>query len=94
MLQTVYLEGGKKGLEDFSELGEKIKSLKNAKNILHEEYTQTDFHKKKEENPDDMIPADPEDKEIYKLLTAIQQIDGFIKKYQDMQFELLKEQEK
>ena len=81
-------------MEEFGEIGEKIKTLKNAKNILHEEYTQTDFHKKKEENPQDMTPVDPEDKEIYKLLTAIQQIDSFIKKYQDKQFEILKEQEK
>ena len=33
------------------------------------------------------------DEEIYKLLTAIQQLDFYVKKLQDEQFELLKKQE-
>ena len=51
-------------------------------------------HKKKEAHPQSTVPPLPEDEEIYKLLTAIQQLDFYIKKFQDEQFELLKEQEK
>jgi hypothetical protein len=80
-------------MEKFNELGEKIKVLKDAREILHEEYTQSDFHKKKEAHPHDLIPPSPKDEEIYKLLTAIQQLDLFIKKLQDEQYQFLKENE-
>jgi len=79
-------------MEKISELTEKIKTLKNAREILQNEYKQSEFHKKKEASPQDIVPPSPEDKEIYKLLTAIQQLDFFIKKLQDQQFEMLKKE--
>ena len=80
-------------MEKFSELNEKIKILKDAREILQNEYKKSEFHKKKEANPQDIVPPSPEDGEIYKLLTAIQQLDFYIKKLQDKQFKLLKENE-
>ncbi len=80
-------------MEKFSELNEKIKTLKDAREILQNEYQKSEFHKKKEANPQDIVPPSPEDGEIYKLLTAIQQLDFYIKKLQDKQFKLLKENE-
>jgi len=80
-------------MEKFSELNEKIKILKDAREILQNEYKKSEFHKKKEANPQDIVPPSPEDGEIYKLLTAIQQLDVYIKKLQDKQFKLLKENE-
>jgi hypothetical protein len=80
-------------MEKFSELGEKIKNLKKAREILHNEYTQSEFHKKKEANPQDIVPPSPKDEEIYKLLTAIQQLDFYIKKLQDEQYHILKQNE-
>ena len=77
-------------MNNLNELIEKIKTLKTARDILHQEYSQTEFHKKKEEHPNSTVPATPEDEEIYKLLTAIQQIEFYIKKLQDEQFELIK----
>lgn len=76
-----------------TELNNKIKILKNAREILHEEYTKSDFHKKREAQPQESVPPSPEDKEILKLLTAIHQIDIHIKKLQDEQFLLLKKNE-
>jgi len=81
-------------MTEFSELNKKIKTLKTAREILNDEYSQTEFHKKKEENPHTTVPASPEDENIYKLLTAIQQLDHYVKKFQDEQFTLLKKQEK
>lgn len=80
-------------MDDFKQLDEKIKALKQARDILQEEYSETDFHKKKESNPHSTVPPSPEDKEIYQLLTAIRQLESFVKKYQDEQFEVLKKQE-
>ena len=79
--------------ETLTEINEKIKILKNARDILYAEYQKTDFHKKKEEHPHETIPATPEDEEIYKLLSAIHQIDFYIKKFQDEQFLLIKDQD-
>jgi hypothetical protein len=79
--------------ETLSEISDKIKTLKKAYDILNNEYTKTDFHKKKEENPDSTVPPIPEDEEIYKLLTAISQLDHYIKKFQDEQFILIKNQD-
>ena len=79
--------------ETLADITEKIKILKSAREILNNEYIQTDFHKKREENPETTVPTTPEDEEIYKLLTAIQQIDFYIKKFQDEQFLLIKEQD-
>ena len=81
-------------MTNISQIGEKIKTLKTAREILHDEYSQSEFHKKKEASPDDTVPSSPEDEEIFKLLTAIQQLDFHVKKLQDEQFELLKEQDK
>ena len=80
-------------MEKFTELGEKIKALKYARDILQNEYTQSEFHKKKEASPQDIVPHSPKDEEIYKLLTAIQQLDLYIKKLQDEQFQMLQENE-
>jgi hypothetical protein len=80
-------------MEKFSELNEKIKTLKDAREILQNEYKKSEFHKKKEANPQDLVPPSPEDGEIYKLLTAIQQLDVYIKKLQDKQFKILRENE-
>ncbi len=81
-------------MTEFGELGGKIKTLKTARGILNEEYSQSEFHKKKEANPHSTVPPSPEDENIYKLLTAIQQLDHYVKKFQDEQFTLLKKQEK
>jgi hypothetical protein len=75
---------------ELNEITEKIKSLVAARDILQDEYTKSEFHRKKEENPDTTVPSEPEDKEIYKLLTAIQQLELFIKKFQDIQLDLIK----
>jgi hypothetical protein len=77
-------------MEKFNELTEKIKTLKTAKDILQNEYKKSEFHKKKEANPHDIVPPSPEDEEIFKLLTAIQQIDIYIKKFHNEQLKILK----
>lgn len=76
-----------------NEITDQIKILKNARDILKEQYSETDYHKMKERHPHSAVPSSPEDEEIYKLLTAIQQLDWYVKKLQDKQFELLKKQE-
>lgn len=80
-------------MNELNEISSKIKSLKTAREILQNEYEKTDFHKRKEASPDDTVPFSPEDEEIYKLLNAIHQLDLFVKKLQDEQFELLKKQD-
>jgi len=80
-------------MDELSKLSEKIKTLKEARNILHEEYIQSEFHKKKEAHPHETMPSSPEDEEIYKLLNTIHQIDNYIKKLQDEQFQILKQNE-
>ncbi len=77
-------------MEELNEVSEKIKTLKVARDILHQEYTQSEFHRKKEEHSHSTVPPSPEDKEIYKLLTAIQQLEVYVKKFQNEQFALLK----
>jgi len=42
-------------MNKLAEITEKIKILKDAREILHTEYTQSDFHKKKEANPQEMV---------------------------------------
>jgi len=79
-------------MEKINELMEKIKTLKQAREILQNEYRQSEFHKKKEASSQDLVPPSPGDKEIYKLLVAIQQLDFYIKKLQDEQFEELKKE--
>lgn len=76
-----------------SEVTGQIKTLKDAKDILKEQYTKSEFHKKKEKHSHSAVPPSPEDEEIYKLLNAIQQLERYVKELQDEQFELLKEQE-
>jgi hypothetical protein len=80
-------------MEKINELTEKIKTLKQAREILQNEYRQSEFHKKKEASSQDLVPPSPGDKEIYKLLVAIQQLEFYIKKLQDEQFKILKENE-
>ena len=76
-----------------AEVNEKIKILKTARDILKEEYSNSEFHKKKEAHPQSIVPPSPKDEEIYRLLTAINQLDHYVKKFQDKQFELLKKEE-
>ncbi|RLF27014.1 MAG: hypothetical protein DRN05_06215 [Thermoplasmata archaeon] len=76
-----------------NEITEQIKILKHARDILKEKYSESEFHKKKERHPHSVIPPSPEDEDIYKLLTAIQQLDLHVRKLQEEQFELLKKQE-
>ncbi|MFH1101053.1 MAG: hypothetical protein V1726_03345 [Methanobacteriota archaeon] len=76
-----------------NEVTEQIKVLKEARDILKEYYAESDFHKQKETHPHEVGPSSPHDEEIYKLLTAIQQLDYFLKKLQDEQFLLLKKHE-
>jgi len=80
-------------MDRLTEITEQIKVLKNARDILKGKYSETNFHKKKETHPHSPVPPSPEDEEIIKLLTAIQQLDQFVKKLQEEQFELLKKQE-
>jgi len=80
-------------MNKLNEVTEKIKTLKIARDILHQEYTGSEFHKKKEAHPQSTVPPLPEDEEIYKLLTAIQQLELYVKKLQNEQFALLKKQE-
>lgn len=80
-------------MKHFTKLTEKIKILKDAREILRTEYESSDFHKKKEASPHESVPSSPEDEEIFKLLTAIQQINIHIKRFQDEQFKMLKEKE-
>ena len=80
-------------MEELSNLGKEIKTLKKARDILQNEYSQSDFHKMKEAHPHSTVPPSPDDEEIYKLLTTIRQIDYYVKKLQDEQFELLKKQD-
>ncbi len=65
-----------------------------TRDFLKEKYDASEFHKKKEEFPQSAVPPTPEDAEIYKLLTAIQQIEKYIKELQDLQLQLLKKEGK
>jgi len=76
----------------FNEITEQIKILKDARDILHKRYESSEFHKKKEKYPQSPAPLSPKDEEILKLLSAIQQIDKYIKELQDEQFTLLKKE--
>lgn len=79
--------------ETIQNVNEKIHILKQAKDILRQEYQKTDFHKKREANPDSTVPSSPDDEEAINLLTAIRKIEEYIKKFQDDQFILLKQQD-
>ena len=77
-------------MEKLTQISEKIKILKEARQILNDEYQQSEFHKKKEANPGETVPPSPKDEEAIKLLGAIHQVDFYIKKLQDEQFSILK----
>ncbi len=47
-------------MNKLSELNEKIKILKMARDILQQEYSQSEFHKKKESHPNSTVPPAPE----------------------------------
>jgi hypothetical protein len=87
------LFGGTVKMNRFHEIADQVKTLKTARDILKEKYDASEFHKKKEKFPQSAVPPAPEDEEIYKLLTAIQQLDKYIKVLQDEQFKVLKEEE-
>ena len=48
-------------MNKLGELSEKIKILKIARDILQQEYSQSEFHKKKEAHPNSTAPSTPED---------------------------------
>jgi len=77
-------------MTELNEITEQIKTLKSARDILRERYENSEFHKTKEKHPHSAVPSSPEDEDIYKLLTAIQQLDKYVKELQDEQFALLK----
>lgn len=79
-------------MEQLQNVRNKIKTLKDAREILNKEYSKSDFHKKKESHPQSTVPPDPNDEEAIKLLTAINQLDSYVKKFQDEQFELIKKE--
>ena len=79
-------------MNKFQEISEQVKTLKTARDFLQEKYDASEFHKKKEKFPQSAVPSAPEDEEIYKLLTAIQQLDKYIKLLQDEQFKYLKQE--
>ena len=79
-------------MSNLSEIGEQIKVLKDARDLLKQKYDQSEFHEKKEKHPHSAVPPSPEDEEIYRLLTAIQQLDRYVKELQDEQFAILKKQ--
>ncbi|HER45728.1 MAG TPA: hypothetical protein ENO12_02820 [Thermoplasmatales archaeon] len=81
-------------MKKFHELSEQVKNLITTRDFLKEKYDSSEFHKKKEEFPQSAVPPTPEDAEIYKLLTAIQQIEKYIKELQDLQLQLLKKEGK
>ena len=80
-------------MNKFQEISELIKNLKTARDFLKDKYDSTEFHKTKEKFPQSAVPPTPNDGEIYKLLTAIQQLDKYIKELQDAQYKLLKQEE-
>jgi len=75
------------------EVSEQIKNLKSVRDFLKQKYDDSEFHKKKEQFPQSAVPPAPEDEDIYKLLTTIQQLDKYIKELQDKQLQLLKKEE-
>lgn len=79
-------------MSQLGEITEQIKILKNARDYLKNKYSSSEFHEKKEKHPHSAVPPSPEDEEIYKLLTAIQQLDKYMKELQEEQFTLLKKQ--
>jgi hypothetical protein len=87
------VNGGKKHMNRFEEISDQIKILKAARDILKEKYDGSEFHRKKEKFPQTPIPPTSQDGEIYKLLTAIQQLDKYIKELQEEQFKVLREDE-
>lgn len=78
-------------MSEFEEISSRIKTLKQARDILKELYSDSSLHQKKEQNPQEASPISAEDEEIYRLLTAVQQLEKFIKHYQDLQFALIKD---
>ena len=77
-------------MDTFENITQRIKTLKEARDILKEHYSQSPLHEKKEQNPTEAVPSSPDDEEFYRLLTAIQQVEKYIKYYQDKQFSIIK----
>ena len=81
-------------MNKFHEISEQIKCLKIPPVIFYKKNTtRLSFIKRKSNFRNPLSPPSPEDEDIYKLLTAIQQLDKFIKELQDMQFKVLKQEE-
>jgi hypothetical protein len=66
--------------------------LKHARNILQNRYEDSELHQKMEISPHSPVDATPKDEEILRLLTAIQQLDKYVKELQEEQFEIIKKQ--
>ena len=80
-------------MSSISSITDDIKALKRARDLLRDRYDHSEYHQKREIQPHSMVPPEPEDEGILKLLTAIQQLEHYIKELQDEQFSLLKEQD-
>ena len=79
--------------ETIQMVNEKIGILKDAIQILDEEYKKTDFHRKKEENPNSAVASNPDDEDAVKLLSAIRQLERYVIFFQDQQFSIIKQQD-
>ena len=79
-------------MRSISSINDDIKALKHVRDLLRERYKDSEYHQKRETQPHSAVPPSPEDEEILKLLTAIQQLEHYIKELQDEQFNLLKAQ--
>ena len=79
--------------ETIQMVNEKIGILKDAIQILDEEYKKTDFHRKKEENPNSAVTSNPDDEDAVKLLSAIRQLERYVIFFQDQQFSIIKQQD-
>jgi hypothetical protein len=79
-------------MNKFQELSDQIECLIHTRDFLKAKYEASEFHKRKEKYPQTAVPPGPHDGEIYKLLTAIQQLEKYIKELQDEQFHALKEE--
>jgi hypothetical protein len=79
-------------MSSLDEITDQIKTLKQARNLLQQRYEDSELHQKMEIAPHSPVTSTPKDEEILKLLTAIQQLDKYVKELQEEQFEIIKKQ--
>jgi len=84
---------GDESMSELSEISQNIETLQKAQAVLQSYYQKTEFHKQREHQADTAVPPSPDDEDVFKLLTAIQQIEKYVKKLQDEQFQLLQQEE-